>query len=313
MEHTLKPMENVFINMVTKLVDTIHKTSSGVETQQDILKKLHQHLDKAKRHEMQFYEAEVYNALAIYYIRYDASSDDVLEYLNLGRDLAEKVNSTELLMRILNAIGGIWMIKHDYEKALPVYQNIIDFSTTTSTPSLYTTFAYLNLVGNYARTGQWDLVQSDLDALDEVITQLPVTPNNRQNYGRIIYYAYIIKIQTALALGNDKSALESLKLVKELARQLDATDADRYLIPLDGLYEVIVEDNVEPFNIWFENVVSNQTLTILDASILASVLRKRDQISLARKLANTILALAPDATIRQNLKQDLENVGIIIE
>ncbi|MEM9955904.1 MAG: hypothetical protein AAF846_30170 [Chloroflexota bacterium] len=309
----LKPMENVFIGMVRKLNEELHKVSKvDAETVTEIKTKLDQHLAKAQKHQMLLYEGETHNVLAIYHVYHGDNQEDILDHLNQAQICAKDAENTDLLIRTLSTTGGVKMLAHDYDGAVSSYQEIIRVSETLKQAPIYLMNAYLNIAGNLMRKGSWDDVQLHIDAFYEAVNRINLTSDARQTYARAMYYARLSEVQVALAKKRDKTVLSDLRLTEELATQLNADYVKRYKQPLEQLHLLFSNHDKDAFIEWYEQSKVDNATNVIDHSAYACILHERGYDELAIKLAKDVLDITPNDSVRDAIQQDFADFGIVI-
>ncbi|MEL6408402.1 MAG: hypothetical protein AAFR81_28810 [Chloroflexota bacterium] len=307
------PMENVFIKMVRKISEEIPSIPQGEtsDKQEQIKLKLQKHLEKAERLAMLSYEGEVRNVMAVCSIRFEGDFESAATNLQRARACAKQMSNVDLEIRTLNTIAGSKMLAHDYDSAVDTYQETIDLinSEDLATPHIYVLPAYLNIAGNSARKGKWTEVKEQVDMFHKLIEGIVITAEERRIYARAIYYMRLLETQVALAYEDD-SIESNIRLIKELASQLEENDVKRYLSPFEQLSALFSTKDEDTFMKWYIDFKENQAINAFDHSTYACILQKRGYSNLATVFANDLLNETPNEAVQEIYRQDLSAVGI---
>ncbi|MEO1164846.1 MAG: hypothetical protein AAFV98_13735, partial [Chloroflexota bacterium] len=198
------------------------------------------------------------------------------------------------------------------DSAVDIYQQIIALINheNFTTPHIYLLPAHLNIAGNLARKGMWSELKKQIDQFHKLIENIGISSAERRTYARAIYYMRILETQVALAFGNDDTIESKIRLIEELALQLQEKDVERYLSPFEQLQALFSTRDEDAFLEWYSDFKNNRSINLFDHSTYACILQKRGYEALATTFAKDILRETSTETQQATYKQDLSVAGI---
>lgn len=303
------PMGKIFTNIIKNLEKDIHKYKGNAEQQAEIRAKLEQHLIRAQRHEMSDYDAEVRYAMGLQYSLAQQPAEALRHYEHVLQYAIEAGDQKlELRMR-----GNISLAKHNmghYSEAYQEFKETAAISEALTNPEVDLLYRILNILKAEIRRGDWDSLRGTVERFNNTASQITVTSQERQDYGRALYFFRYVEAILHLGLEDLAQARIAIDLAQELEDQLGFADRYGFVSLIDRVYHALAHDKLAEFMAWYEATIAANKLSIDDWSAVACIFQQHGQHHVATQIATDVLNMAPNSFARNNLQADFVAFGI---
>jgi hypothetical protein len=290
------PMETVFVQQVEAINSEMFRLGPAIDDA--LFASLNNHLSKAQRLGMLWYEGEVQNALALYYfLRYGSAQG--IEHMELARACAVKVGALELQMRCDYNIAMTLVDRYEFDAALEYFNDVITNGLAMDPIALAVCFSLSGRMSYYIITSRWQQALQDLQLMDEIHTKIGVTNKTRDSFARATQTIYLRAAAVHIAQQNRQAAISTLNLSRGLAKQLaiPAMQAEHEI--QEALYALVFDAQADAYDAWLEAKAAE--VDVIENCRILAVLRATEQVERADVLWSKTLERIEDDTLKQRL------------